>query len=337
MTHQEATRENLLALAKQIPGAWAGIKIAALVLVLEDQRPGWVSALFGLSRMTLERWIRAVNQDGNQALIPKPRTGRPARLTPAMQRELDQDLEKSPQEFGLPRAAWDGPTLVIHLKEHFGVKLKIRQAQKWMHRLGYSLKRSSYTYIQARAEDARNFRGELKKRQSLKPMETIVFQDETGFSLHPRLGRGWAKRGQRLRVPTTSQHRERLNLSGWVAPLLGKKGLIRTARGNREGFLKVLGHMLERLTGYNIWLYVDRANWHKGEEVDLFVESHTELHLGYLPPYQPALNPQERIWRQVRYEATRNVWFHDLDTIYSQVNKRICHWSTKKIKRLCTI
>lgn len=55
-----------------------------------------------------------------------------------------------------------------------------------------------------------------------------MFQDETGFSLHPRLGFGWARRGQRLRVPTTSTHNTRLNLSGWVAPLLGRYGLVRT-------------------------------------------------------------------------------------------------------------
>jgi transposase len=75
----------------------------------------------------------------------------------------EQHLEKSPQEFGLPRAAWDGPTLVIHLKENFGVKLKVRQAQKWLHRLGYSLKRASYVYLQARAEDSRRFQKNLKK------------------------------------------------------------------------------------------------------------------------------------------------------------------------------
>ncbi len=32
VTHQEATRGKLLALAKQVPGAWIGIKIAALSL-----------------------------------------------------------------------------------------------------------------------------------------------------------------------------------------------------------------------------------------------------------------------------------------------------------------
>lgn len=167
--------------------------------------------------------------------------------------------------------------------------------------------------------------------------ETMVFQDETGFSLHPRLGRGWAKKGQRLRVPTTSQHRQRLNLSGWVAPLLGKKGLIRTARGNTEGFLEVLQHIWKKLPGYHIWLYADRASWHKGERVRLFVESHTEIHLEYLPPYQPALNPQERIWRQGRYEATKNVWFYDLDAIHARFQHTISHWSPKKVKRLCTI
>ena len=165
----------------------------------------------------------------------------------------------------------------------------------------------------------------------------MVFEDETGFSLHPRLGRGWAKIGQRLRVPTKSQHRERLNLFGWVAPLLGKKGLMRTDTGNTQGFLKTLGHVLTRLSGYHVWLYVDRATWHRGNEVDLFVQSHTELHLEYLPPYQPALNPQERIWRQTRYEITRNIWFPNLESLHTRISQRIHHWSPKKIKRLCNI
>ncbi len=158
LAHQGATREELLALAKQAPGAWIGIRIATLLLGLEGQRPGRVSALFGLSRMTLERWIHGVNRGGVQALIAKPRPGRPTQLTPAIKQQLAQHLEKAPQEFGLSGAAWDGPTLVVHLKEHFGVKLKVRQAQMWLHRLGYSLKRASYIYVQARAKDSRDFR-----------------------------------------------------------------------------------------------------------------------------------------------------------------------------------
>src|SRR4030042_6424159 len=124
----EVTREKLLALAKQIPGAWIGIKIAALLLILEGQHPGWISALFGLSRMTLVRWIHGVNQNGTISLIPQSRSGRPTQLTPSVRKQLKHQLEKSPQEFGLSIASWDGPTLVVHLKKEFGIKLKARQA-----------------------------------------------------------------------------------------------------------------------------------------------------------------------------------------------------------------
>ncbi len=82
------------------------------------------------------------------------------------------------------------------------------------------------------------------------------------------MGRAWGKRGQRLRIPTTSQHRTRL---------------------------------------------------------------------GYLPRYQPALNPQERVWRRIRYEATTNRWFADLDAIWDTVQRTRRSWSPQKLKRLCHI
>ena len=169
LTNKETTRQTLLALAKQVPGAWIGIRISALLLVLEGQRPGWINALFGLNPTTLERWIHQVNQRGSQALLPKPRPGRPTELNSDLQRRLKGDLGESPHKFCLPRTAWDGPTLVVHLKERFGVKLKVRQAQNWMHRMGYSMKRASYVYVQARKKDAHAFRSALKKTSNSEP------------------------------------------------------------------------------------------------------------------------------------------------------------------------
>lgn len=163
LTHREATRERLVALAKETSGAWIGIKIAALLLILEGQRPGWMTEVLGLTRMSLTRWIHGVNAHGVQAVIPKRRPGRPSRLTPAIRQALAVQLEQSPGAFGLPRVQWDGPTLVVHLRRQFGIHLKVRQAQGWLHQLGYRLKRASHTYLQARAIDARRFQRALKK------------------------------------------------------------------------------------------------------------------------------------------------------------------------------
>jgi hypothetical protein len=140
-----------------------------------------------------------------------------------------------------------------------------------------------------------------------------------------------------VRIPTASQHRTRLNLSGWVAPRLGRAGLVRTPRGDRAGFLQVLGHLYRRLRGYTIWLYVDGARWHRGDAVDHFLRTHRRLRLTYLPRHQPGLNPQERIWRRMRYEATTNRWFPDLDVIWETVQRTQHAWSPQKLKRLCHI
>jgi transposase len=169
LKHPEATRERLVAAAKEIPGAWIGIKLAALLLVLEGQRPGWITEVFGLTRMSLTRWMHQVNAQGIRSLVPKPRPGRPPRLTAAVRRALAQHLEQSPQAFGLPRVQWDGPTLVVHLKRQFGIGLRVRQAQMWMHQLGYRLKRASHGYLQARSEDARRFQRRLKNTPHARP------------------------------------------------------------------------------------------------------------------------------------------------------------------------
>lgn len=169
LAHPEATRAGLIALAKDLPGAWLGIKIAALLLILEGQRPGWITEVLGLTRMSLSRWIHGVNAGGVHALQPKRRPGRPARLTPKVRHALAAHLEQPPQALGLPRVQWDGPTLVRHLKREFGIVLKVRQAQMWMHQLGYRLKRASHAYLQARSAEARRFQRALKKTRGAGP------------------------------------------------------------------------------------------------------------------------------------------------------------------------
>ena len=163
LVHPEASRDGLLKAAREIPGALVGIKIAALLLTLEGQRPGWIAEVLGLTRQSLNLWMHKVNERGLASLKPVRRPGRPTRMTTKVRRELEAHLEKSPVEFGINRARWDGPTLVVHLKNQFGIHLKVRQAQLWMHQLGYQMKRAGHSYLQARSEDAKKFHRELKK------------------------------------------------------------------------------------------------------------------------------------------------------------------------------
>lgn len=154
-----------MAFARKIPGAYIGIKIAALLLILEGQRPGWIIEVLGLTRQSLNQWMHKVNKEGPEALKTKPRSGRPPQLNRKIVSELELQLEKSPEDFGIRRVRWDGPTLSCHLRRSFGIKIKVRQAQYWLHHLGYSLKRAGYSYLKARKEEADRFRKTLKKTE----------------------------------------------------------------------------------------------------------------------------------------------------------------------------
>ncbi len=68
ITNEAVTREALLELAEKIPGAWVGIRIAALLLLLEGWKSSAVASLFGLTRWSVVRWIQGVNERGTVAL-----------------------------------------------------------------------------------------------------------------------------------------------------------------------------------------------------------------------------------------------------------------------------
>lgn len=112
---------------------------------------------------------------------------------------------------------------------------------------------------------------------------------------------------------------------------------MRLPKGNTQAFLVLLRRLRQSVRGKTIHLYADRAPWHRGPLVDQFLASHRDLYLDYLPSYQPGLNPQERIWRQIRYERTTNHWFADLDQTWNAVRDTSRRWSPQKIKRLCHI
>ncbi len=106
-----------------------GIKVAALILFLDGYRPTFLARLFGLSRMTLTRWVHRLNLQGPDGVLEKFRPGRSTALSTALRRQLAGDLVQSPEKCGLPRAAWDEPNLIVHLRRRFGVCVEVRQAQ----------------------------------------------------------------------------------------------------------------------------------------------------------------------------------------------------------------
>ena len=163
ITRADVTPAALLRQATALPGAWAGIRIAALLLILAGWRAPAIARLFQVSRVTACAWIRDANTRGIGSVQDRPRPGRPPRVTPAVARRLAAALDRSPAEVGIQRSRWDGLAVVEYLRSVCGVRLQPRQARNWLHRLGLVLKVPGYRLVQATGKGVRRFRRGLKK------------------------------------------------------------------------------------------------------------------------------------------------------------------------------
>ncbi len=163
ITNKAVSRESLLRMAERVPGAWIGLRIAAVLLLLEGWKSTQIAKLFGLTRWSVVRWVQRINVQGVEGLQEVQRSGRPPRLGTEVQKALDEVLQKSPRSLGLKRNRWDGVVVTEYLERAHGVRLQVRQAQRWIRRLGFSLRQPIYRYVQATEEGVKEFRQTLKK------------------------------------------------------------------------------------------------------------------------------------------------------------------------------
>jgi transposase len=100
-----------------------------------------IAALFNESPTTISFWTKKVVELGVDALKSGEHTGRKPRLLCEQLRQLDEDLQKAPSEFGYDFNLWDGLVLCRHLSDHYAVNIQVRQCQRILRQLGYTLQR----------------------------------------------------------------------------------------------------------------------------------------------------------------------------------------------------
>ena len=131
----------------------------------------------------------------------------------------------------------------------------------------------------------------------------------------------WAPIGERP-IATVSHRYEWLYLYGIVHPESGQCEWLILPRVNvqwfnlaLQDFARVVGAGPEK----QILLVIDGAGWHRSERVVV----PAGIHLEFLPPYSPELQPAERLW-QLADEPLVNRHFETLDELEAVLAQRCC-------------
>src|SRR3712207_8148721 len=80
-----------------------------------------VAERFRVTRMSANRWHRALTAGGRAALASKGAGGAHCRLSPAQREELEAVLEAGPAVWGWVDQCWTLPRIAAVVRERFGV------------------------------------------------------------------------------------------------------------------------------------------------------------------------------------------------------------------------
>ena len=72
---------------------------------------------------------------------------------------------------------------------------------------------------------------------------------------------------------------------------------------------------INQKTKKKLLIFWDGAGWHRGSEVQKFMEKDKKIEIIYFPPYSPEENPQEHVWKAGRSHVTHNRFIKDIDSV----------------------
>ena len=145
--------------------------------------------------------------------------------------------------------------------------------------------------------------------------------DQSGFYLLPCVVRTYAPVGQ---TPILHEHLSRDHLSVISAITLeGKLLMMEQERSFKsQDVVRFLRHLLGQIPG-KLLLIWDGSPIHRGGAVKDFLSSGASrrLKLEQLPGYAPDLNPDEGIWKHLKYVELKNVCCQNLSELKVELRK----------------
>ncbi|TXT66643.1 MAG: hypothetical protein BAJALOKI3v1_20106 [Promethearchaeota archaeon] len=96
-------------------------------------------------------------------MVPNTPPGRPSRLSEEQEEQLREDISKHPRELGYEFSNWEGKNVSHHIEKVFDIEIGVRQVQRILHKLGFSLQRPKYVFPKADLDKQREFKENFKK------------------------------------------------------------------------------------------------------------------------------------------------------------------------------
>jgi putative transposase len=155
-----------------------------------------------------------------------------------------------------------------------------------------------------------------------------MFEDEAGFGRINVPKYCWTN-GDRPLVPC-HHIREYRYAFGAVDPISGDSFFLAMPRCNTICTNVFLDLLSKEFPEDQILLICDGAAWHKSQSLVI----PANIHLAFIPPYTPEMNPIEQVWKEISTRGFKNEVFKTLEGVVDRLYKTVKDLSSETIKSI---
>lgn len=293
-----------------------------------------------IHQATVRRYIHEFNQYEFASFEPSTYSGRPPKLTWTKEQWEDL-LAQSPSDFDKLKTGAKNWTQKL-LSDYFHLYKELKMSQptlsKSLRSAGINWRRArlrvhspdpDYVVKRERITGLRQMAlsGELSANNATDPPPEaerkptyLVYFDAADLNWCPGVGATYTACGTQVKVDSPGKSNPWYALLGSLIYPSGDGHYTIHNHKRSDEFIVHLQGLIDR-DPHGFWFVIlDNASAHKSPAVKTFLaDNQDRLELVFLPTYSPHLNLIERLWRVMRHQVTRNVFFESLDALAEAV------------------
>ena len=285
-----------------------------------------IAYFFGVHRGSVSRWVTLYRRNGKNILKRRKAKGAEYKLSKEELKDVISMLNDDATTYGFETPLWTCKRVQ---------QMIFKKTKKSMHTTGirklfrklklspqkperFAFQRNEKAVKKWITEEWPKIQAHCRRWQAM-----LYFQDESGVSLTPVLGRTWAPKGKTPKVKVTG-NRGGLCVTSAISP--AGKLIFRIEKGkiNADKHIEFLKKIIKQHPNRKIIVVEDGAPAHRAKKVNEFVEQQMKRFAMYrLPAYAPDLNPDEHVWEYLKAYQLKTHQAQDTNELKHLVKRKM--------------
>jgi transposase len=290
---------------------------------LRLKQQGWrqriIAEALNVSEVSISQWLSRVRVGGPDALLARPKPGRPPELSASQRAMIPEFLWHGPEAYCFKGKLWTCRRIAKVIEWELGVAYDKSHVSRLLKQLNWTPQAPIKRATQRDQAAIDQWREEIWPRllhEAKTQRRTLFFVDESGFYLLPSVVRTYAPRAM-TPVLRARLSRDHLSVMAGMTPDGRIYTLTRQRSLDGTHSVEFLVHLLT-VAARRVLVIWDGSTIHRRAEVKEFVlQSQGAVRIEFLPPYAPDLNPwDEGGWHHLKSVEMANLVCRDVEELH---------------------